>query len=301
MNIRNPLLGFVLFLGLTGVSQKKEDFKKLVEQTNYYLENYNRLDFIGADTYHSVKDLKLSKNDLKEIIKQSDKEKDFSTNRDSISNDILYSFFLEKIRFNFDEILVHKDLEKYDLKALMKNQTDILKSDDNKLYTFWIDEKTGGSYHSRISFLYHTEVKNQWKWDMENADETFNNDGYYNLYTLKTDSDETLYILAGNVRGCGTCIGSYIDVVSVENGGFNHIFSYSVSFRSGWEEQGVSYNPDLKTIYVEYETSDMTTDCYCRSYSDYEDEFRKKCECIFVFNGTTFELVKESWEKINEE
>lgn len=298
MKIRILLLCFILFFGLTGFSQKKEDFKKLVEQTNYYLENYNRLDFLGSDMYHSVRDLKLSKNDLKEITKNSDEERDFSINRDSISNDILYSFFLEKINLNFDKIFSHKDFGKYDLVSLMKNRIDILKSDDNKLYTFSIDEKTGGSYRSRISFVYHTEVKNQWKWIMENPDETFNNDGYYNLYTLKTDSDETLYVLEGSVRGCGTCIGSYIDVVSVENGIFNNVFSYSVSVRGGG---GVLYNPDLKTIYVEYETSDLTGNCYCRNHSDFEDDFRKKCECVFVFNGTTFELVKESWEKINEE
>lgn len=300
MKIRILLLCFILFFGLTGFSQKKEDFKKLVEQTNYYLENYNRLDFLGSDMYHSVRDLKLSKNDLKEITKNSDEERDFSINRDSISNDILYSFFLEKINLNFDKIFSHKDFGKYDLVSLMKNRIDILKSDDNKLYTFSIDEKTGGSYRSRISFVYHTEVKNQWKWIMENNDEIFSNDGYYNLYTLKTNSGETLYILEGSVRGCGTCVGMYIDVIKVENGNYTKDFSYNIYLRSG--SGGFEYDSNSKTIYVEYQTDDLTSNCSCRNTSsEYEDDFHKKCVCIFVFNGRTFELVKESWEKITEE
>lgn len=293
------LLWIFLFFGLMGIAQQKENFKKLVEQTNYYLGNYDKLEFLGSDAFHSIKEFKLSKIDLQEITRQSDGEKVFSMKRDSISNDKLYSFFLEKISLHFDKIFSHKDFEKYDLVALMKNYIDILKSEDNKLYTFSIDEKTGGSYRSRISFVYHTEIKDQWKWDMGGNNEIFHNDGYDKIYTLKTESDETLYVLEGSVRGCGTCIGMYIDVVKIENNNYVKDFAYDLQMRSG--SGGFEYDANKKTIHVEYQTDDLTRDCYCGSYSEYEHDFNKKCECVFMFNGTTFELIKESWEKITEE
>jgi hypothetical protein len=57
---------------------------------------------------------------------------------------------------------------------------------------------------------------------------------------------------------------------------------------------------------VNYHIDDLTEVCVCEEgnetrfdYDPYEENgYSILCECKFVFNGNTFELIKQGWEKI---
>lgn len=70
------------------------------------------------------------------------------------------------------------------------------------------------------------------------------------------------------------------------------------------------YDHESGTILADYHVDDLTPYCHCSGETDDEqfdlDEHRENktsinCKCKFVFNGNSFELVEESWKKVNNE
>ena len=188
----------------------------------------------------------------------------------------------------------------------------IIKSDDNKLFNFSIDEKTGGTYRSRISLMHYSEIDTK---NLPNEKEiseniktnpylVFEGNGFNEIYTVPT-KEGIKYLLIGDVRGCSYCFETHVMLVKFDAGLFKCEFYYSVNSRS-WET-GVKYNSKTKTITVDYETDDLTPECGCLNNSedeiitDYDAEpIRQKCHCEFGFNGLNFELLKEHRETIKE-
>ncbi len=147
----------------------------------------------------------------------------------------------------------------------------IVVSDDRKLFNFSLDEKTNGSYKSRISITYYTadstppSRKSKDDPEIINQHHVFKGDGFHGIYSIETE-EGTKYVLTGYVRGCS----NNIMLVSLKNGVFEQDFSYSVNSRS-WEE-GVRYSPKNKIISVDYVTDDLTTNCNCSNHAKLNKE-----------------------------
>lgn len=295
------------------IAQENYSFNQLVTQTNSYLELYSQVSPFDEEIF-AIKDFQLSKNDIKEIQAQKDSYQEIS--KDSMDKFEFIYFLQEKIMSNLDEITHRPSFKEADITQLLdKDELSIVISDDRKLFNFSIDEKTGGTYRSRISMIYYTELDSitQGKYSMvnhkpPNAYKVFNSDGYGAIYTIATDIG-TKYVLTGGVKGCSTCYWTSILLVKIENGLFISEFHYAVESRS-WET-GVVYYSETKTIEVNYLTDDLTSYCNCEPIHENETELdrydldmdesnRLKCHCKFKFNGLNFELVKESWEKLDE-
>ena len=266
---------------------KAQSIDKLIAQTEEYLTVYNTLSSWAKP--YTIKDFNFTKQELKDV----------SVKNDTIDNFDVIIIFQGRILENIDKIAHHKDFPK-------KGSDFFVSSPDKKLFNFVLDEKTGGSYRSRLSCIYYLEnnkiiykecgysdtlIVNGIKVVERNFDLTslFNRDGYYSIDTIQTNSG-VKYLLQGDVIYCNTCLDRYITLVKFENGSPVSEFSYELSSRFGYVEQ-FDYDAVTKTITIAFETDDLTG-----RESDY-DTYDEYCKSVFTFDGETFELTESYWKK----
>ncbi len=314
---QHKLIGISLLLlivSYSGVCQSQKSFDHLISETNYFLEEYAKLSPFNYDNSISLEESGLPQKQIDEIREHYLNVDGYSL--DSIAEYELLLEFQGLIIEKITELIAHTEFKNNKTEELISQNFDlyVVVSEDRKLYVFSLDEKTGGTYRSRISLTYFTEDENPPKLDRENFEITNQQDffeagGFNQIHTLETE-EGTKYLLTGYVRGCSYCFETNVILISHKEGNFDLEFSFSVTSRS-WED-GVIYNPESKTITVDYYTDDLTTECDCTNQAVYLEEFydyssddeeeliQKKCHCTFVFNGLNFELIKESWEKVSE-
>lgn len=283
--------------------QKNSNFNKLIEETNHYLYQYSRLYPFG-ESYLPISSFGISKKEIRELLNEASYDATLTKNKDSIATYHMIGFIAEKIEQKIEQIAKHPGFLKNNikLKELIKSdELSIIKSDDNKLFNFSFDEKTGGSYRSQISKMYYFDEQINKIIDVTD-NPIFSDDGYFGIYNLETD-EGTKYVLTGFVRGCSYCFETSVQLI---NSKLNEEFSYSVNNRD-WND-GVIYEHETKIIYVDYHIDDLTPYCFCEGeieenkfhYDKYaENNTSINCKCKFIFNGKTFELVEESWKRIS--
>lgn len=292
---------------MIGYGQVETDFKKLVEATNHYLNQYSKLSPFG-DEYYPISSFGLSIKQINELLVDAEQEAMLSNNKDSIRAYYMILYFQKKISFQINQIVKHPDFRIANIQELIKsNELLIVVSEDNKLINFSFDEKTGGTYRSQISITHYTDFIPQDSVQLSQFNSFFSSDGYNGIYTLKTD-EGTKYVLTGYVRGCSYCFETFVRLIVFKDNEFIEEFMYSVNNRD-WND-GVTYVNETQTIVVDYHINDLTPVCFCSGEID-EDKFNVdisgdnkfsiNCLCRFIFNGSTFELVEESWKRVNNE
>ncbi len=301
----------LLFISNSTVAQSQESFDRLIDKANHYLEIYSSLT-PNSEEYTNIKNLNISRADIKEMKIESKDDDYVFKNRFTIEKFFLIFFIQDKIELNINALLAHSQFKNNNIDSLLNNEISIIKSDDNKLYNFSMDEKTGGTYRSRISWMYYTDLNidsinllNQNLTDKINPYEEFQSDGFSEIYTLDTE-EGVKYVLTANVRGCSYCFGNSIRLIQFRNGGFTTDFLYSTYSRS-WDS-GITYDNETRIIDVSYQTDDLTS--YCNCSDDPEDDYEaetldidenfifRNCSCTFKFNGKTFVLSKECMEVV---
>ncbi|PCJ67586.1 MAG: hypothetical protein COA58_00175 [Bacteroidetes bacterium] len=313
MNILKYVLLF-FFIGLltnTVFGQSQRSFDKLISETNDCLASYATLS--PFEEYTPLQNFDLSRKELKTILSDTSDEYSLTQNKDSVSTFYMLAYFQGKILYNIDQMFTHDRLTANNIVTQINtDDTDlhIAVSNDKKMYNFSLNEKSGGTYRSQFSTMYYTDIpsgnlpEEVTEEPSNNPYAVFESDGYSDIYSIDTE-EGTKYVLTGYVRGCSYCFETYVQLVQFKNGSFQEDFIYSLNLRS-WED-GVNYDPITKTITVSYETDDLTTECHCSNngedynYNNEEHELiKKKCFCSFEFNGSNFELIEESWEKVKE-
>lgn len=302
MNTAKQFLLFITFYLFTNVvyGQSQKSFDKLVAATNTYITQYSTL--YPYEEYYEIKQFGLSKNEIQQLIAESNDDDALTTNKDSIATFHIIGFFQEKIFDNIQQLIVHNNFPTNNIQERLPLNDDlsIIISKDNKLLNFSLDEKTGGTYRSRISRIYFYDNTTNTFIDVSEHT-AFHNDGYTAIDTLKTE-EGTKYLLSGNVRGCSYCFETSVQLLNNE---LIEEFSYIVNNRD--LDDGVFYDYPTRTIHVDYHINDLTPYCYCDeasdkdrheydSFADHENSIN--CTCTFVFDGKNFKLVKEGWEKI---
>lgn len=302
VEIKWMIVGVFLFFSLGGTAQSKSQFNRLIEEINTYLNHYSQLYPMDED-YLPIANFNLSKKEIKELLQEASYDATLSVNKDSIQSYHMIFYFQEKIMNHLETIVLHPHFNVlFNSELITSEELSIVVSDDGKLYNFSIDGKTGGTYRSRISMMYFTDLFPKDSTTLSNFSASFNPDGYSNLYHLNTP-EGSKYVLAGYVRGCTYCFETFVDLISIQDNEVTDEFSYSVSNRD-WND-GVVYHPETKTIEVDYHTDDLTPYCYCDPdfEFDWEDVDEHdisyiNCKCKFIFNTTEFELIEESWKKV---
>lgn len=290
LSYQKNILPFIAF------EQTETDFTKLIEETNYCFTQYAKLSPFG-DEYYPISDFGLSKKEIKELLLNADDDAILSNSKDSIQQHFMIEYFQGKIEKNINQIVRHPDFRKVNIRDLIKSdELSIVVSEDNKLFNFSFDEKTGGTYRSQLSITHYTDFAPQDPVQLSKFNSFFSSDGYNGIYTLNTN-EGTKYVLTGFVRGCSSCFETSVRLIVFKDGEFKEDFMYSVMNRD-WND-GVLYDHETKTIIVDYHTDDLTPFCSCSGEIDDDDEFNVDgvaddafsihCRCRFVFNGSTFE------------
>ena len=305
------ILGIVVFWMGKGVSQSATRMDSLVAAVNTYLDAYGGLSPFGREELIPLNHSGLPAETLQYVKAHAGEYDGYF--QDSISEYSLLLEFQDLIINGLFEIIGHEQFTSVKIEELIKGDGDlsIVVSDDRKLYNFSLDEKTGGTYRSRISITHYIEHDPPKRPVIDGVPDDYvehdvlEGDGFDAIYTLETEEGPK-YVLTGYVRGCSYCFETNVMLVSIREGVFEVDFSYSLVSRS-WEE-GVHYDHEKNIITVDYITDDLTTDCYCddeveaelddyHSVDSEEELISLRCHCTYQFDGSNFRLVKQSAKK----
>jgi hypothetical protein len=279
----------LLFHSVNGVAQNKP-FIHLVQELKDLCFQHGTL----HTDYETValKDAGLS---YQVLLKEYPEEFEIPDNKDSIDIGSLKYYYQLKIKQKFNEVMHHPALLKHDLSKILSS---VLVSDDKKLYCLTIDENTGGSYHSRITFYHYTDMAST----HETAFEGFAKDGYHEIHTLQTKQG-TKYLLIGTVITCNTCRATYALLTHFEKNKFVHDFETLLDSRLSGD---ITFSTDTKVLSVGYQTSDFIRNCWCENdqTKDAEEEeiaeenenILYDCSCTYIFDGQTFKLLSQQSE-----
>ncbi len=221
-------------------------------------------------------------------------EENWVTRNDSIELFDLMYFFQTQIVELVDSITAHPEFDLVQAQADWGEGLGMAISPDQKLVAFSLDEKTGGTYQSRIAWVYFTG------WDRVQSaqSEAFQVDGYHSIDTIQSGG-EVYYVMEYYTRGCSYCFLEGVELWTEDHGQFERIFDVEVNSRS-WDET-LRYDAQTNTITVNYNTDDLTEYCLCAD--DEEVELKEaypfpvpmyRCECLYIWNGSMFELSEGS-------
>ena len=299
------LLTFLMCLSTRSSAQLGSKVDSLIAETKVLLEFYSRLS--PLDDLLAYSDLDLSTREMA-YLKADNEEPDYLYGDSIYASDLIY-YVQDRVQSRIEKITRIADLYSYDLVEIFQNyELAVVRSTDGKLYNFSLDEKTGGSYRSRVSWMHYTEENNESITLQKEATYSesifygFENDGYDRIDTVHS-GDQVNYVLKGSVQGCNACFLTYVEMVKYENGQFANEFYYSVESRS-WDAE-LDYYPESRTIRSDYLTDDLTPDCGCETRRDFtngnydysQDEepvYGLECHCEFIFDGYNFVEVVET-------
>ncbi|WP_040282035.1 hypothetical protein [Psychroserpens damuponensis] len=301
----------ILFLFVVSATAQPK-LKKSIDDLNLYLSVYDSLRSHG-EHYYTPKLLKVTREDMLKEFGESFEPIDSIETFESIG--IIQSKIDELLR----QTLTNKKASTLELETLFHENLSVVLSKDKKLINFSIDAKSGGSYQSRISWIYYlnNDVFKEYpvhdKWDLRDQESPtiFEANGYYDIKTI-TSSKTTYYLLLGSVKTCGSCYVDYVTLVHFEKDDFDLDFEFAIDSRD--YDEKIVFDETSKTLSVSYVTDDLSEDCFCSNeeyqtywtdgltndelFNDDETLKQQSCRCLFKFNGKTFELTKRSAEFI---
>jgi hypothetical protein len=288
---------------------READLKGWVNELNLRLHLY---DSIYSNDHYTLKELskfKLKAAEVDSLAKGTDD--DHQVSGYSVAQLFQVNYFLNLLH----HVLNHPAIRNYRLDEIINAR--ITSSDDGKVYNITIPEENGGTYQSQLSWV-HYRADNGKNYNFEPEDlleseGTFNRDGFDVIETMQTKAG-IKYLMQGQVVGCSTCIGYYIQLIHFDKGEPVIDFSYSLGTRNSYEDDGaISFYASKKLIEVNNKPfpGDMD-DCNCKTdaqrshKSDYgeepdsalagnDDDIRrgKSLKCVFRFDGHTFVLDKK--------
>ena len=270
-----------------------ESFNSLISQLNNYLSHYSN--YTGHEYGYIELNAKKLGFTIKEIKELQKEDIELNQSKDSIEFQALLLTYQDKISNIITKLVKHEKFINSISKTLFHEELTVISSPDNKLFNFNIDEKTGGTYRSRISIMYYSET------DSIYEGEFFESDGYGLIDTLQTDSG-VKYLMQGSVRGCSMCFTTHISLIQFRENEFHWDFYYRFDSRD-WDDD-ISVDSTKRKIEVSYHLNDLQETCTCESETEGELEYNMDknilCSCVYQFNGSTFELI-EKREKIIED
>jgi hypothetical protein len=265
--IRTSLILLLLLLSAKLFSQSKHSFHKLIKQTNHFLAAYAQLS-TGNDLIPKSS-LGLSKGEIVRMKKSFDTETNDKNLKDSVSSTLAIEYVQRTIIGLMMHVFSHPEFPKNDIQKLIRGKDcSIIKSDDNKLFNFTLDEKTGGTYRSSLPLMHFTDIENLYSAGFEAFQSFFDTDGYDSIYTLQT-GEGIKYLLKSSVRGCSNCLRNSVELIKFSDNAFTREFEFANESRD-WND-GIYYDPPSKTIHVNYHLDDLSPVCSCETDSREED------------------------------
>ena len=257
-----------LIISLSHSLVGQDNFDSLYQETLRHLRNYEKIDTYNYGELQSIASFEFTTKELHDIYLTESGNS--GTKIDSAESFTLLETVQYALVSCIESLIAYPNFTSEDILNRLENtELALLRSPDDKVITLSLDEKTGGSYRSRFSWIVDAENR-----DSSNLGTTLSaSDGYWKIDTAHV-SGRVLYILSGGVRGCTSCFQSDLDIITKDESGWTNIFSASINTRH-WDSS-VYYDEDLRSVIIDYEPDDLTLDCYC---NDDPEESSEKCYC----------------------
>ncbi|TNE30560.1 MAG: hypothetical protein EP346_03450, partial [Bacteroidetes bacterium] len=211
---------FVLLVISPIYSFAQATFDELLEETNYLITDYERLSPWVA--FYPLDSLQISPRHMDEL------EADFESLSDSVETMNLIYYYHEWIFENLTSLVAMDEFGQLEMTKAFATSLQVASSPDQNLVSFNLDEKTGGSYRSRMSLLIFRPSEFSDGYQILSEGPT---DGYTAIHQLESTSG-TKYLLKGEVIGCNTCFESYVDLVRIDSASLVYELNLHVIARS---------------------------------------------------------------------
>ena len=186
------------------------------------------------------------------LLKKYSKLSPFSANEDRF--DIIDAIRGE-ITSRMIKILNYPDIYMYRIENLFSHDELVVsKSEDNKIYFFSIDQKTGGSFRTYETIILYKLANGKPKaaFFLENSDDILANSTYGKFYEL--DAKAQKYFVIANVQTCNTCIVSSAVVLQISKDVVKN--QLVVQFDGRYDNLTTfDYDPKLKELTYEYQST----------------------------------------------
>lgn len=195
------------------------------------------------------------------------------------------------------QILNDKRIVNYQIETLLnKDEISISKSNDNKIFFFSIDEKTGGSYRTSKTIIHYRLPNGTVKAEFFEGEcsEALGTSNYGQVFLL--DSLSQTYFVTGSVITCNTCSVSLAITIKLD------ISTYHVDliaqFDGRYDDLKVfEYDSIGKVLTYEYNAANNDDPLYGGKNENLEHQRKFKSKFKFI-NGRFIEIEKcEFYEK----
>lgn len=195
------------------------------------------------------------------------------------------------------KILNDKRIVNYPIETLLnQDEISISKSNDNKIFFFSIDEKTGGSYRTSKTIIHYRLLNGTVKSDFfgGEASEALATSTYGQVFLL--DSLNQKYFVIGGVQTCNTCNASLAITIELDTNTYqtNLIAQFDGRF---YDLKVFEYDSIEKVFSYEYYAADNDDSLYGGNNENGQLQHKFKSKFKFT-NGAFLEIEKcELWDK----
>lgn len=195
------------------------------------------------------------------------------------------------------KILNDKRIINYPIETLLdQNELSISKSNDNKVYFFSIDEKTGGSYKTSKTIIHYRLANGYVKANYFGGEdsEILATSTYEQVFLL--DSLSQKYFVIGGVRTCNVCYASLAFTIKLDSIEYQTDLIALFDGRDNNLEV-FEYDSIEKLFSYEYYAADNEDSLYQDNNNNGQFQHRFKSKFKFI-NGAFLEIEKcEFWDK----
>lgn len=189
------------------------------------------------------------------------------------------------------KILNDNRITNYPIETLLnQNEIFISKSNDNRVFLFSLDNKTGGSYRPSTTIIHYRLSNGTVKANIfeGEASEIIATSSYNQIFLL--DSINNKYFAIGGVQTCNTCIASVAITIQLDS------CSYKIDLIANYDGRyydliAFEFDSIEKVFFYEYYSADNGDSLY--ESNNVNDQFRLKHKSKFKFiDGEFFEIEK---------
>jgi len=189
------------------------------------------------------------------------------------------------------KILNDKRIINYPIETLInQDEISISKSNDNKIFFFSIDEKTGGSYKTSKTIIHYRPSNGSVKAELfgRELSETFATSTYGEVFLL--DSLSQKYFVIGGVRTCNTCYASLAITIKLDSSEYQTDLIAQYDGRDDYLEV-FEYDSIEKVFSYEYYAAVKDDSVYEGNNENGQPQHIIKGKFKFI-NGAFFEIEK---------
>lgn len=257
------ILVIFIFSTLFSYSQDKLDSLRL--ELNSTLETYSQINYFGIEK--TPKDYGITLEEFKS------NDSFYGDYNDTCETYEISDFLSFKIQGLLDSIFNQSDFFDKNYKDLAAYDLTIHESKDNKIFSFQLPIKSGGTMKFTRRWGFYKE---------SDSSIVYLKDLNFSRATTFEHNYKSYYFLSRIDKGCSTCYIINYDLIHFVGSKFVVDFNYNLETRN---IDAVNFDLNKKKLFVEYQADDLTGHC--------DDDQDSLCRFTYGFIGDQFGTIKK--------